>query len=234
MGHGRVVRKRRCENPVGRRSKHKKNSPPVNPSIPDKDRSSRSATPRSAPIPPGRMGGWYAANRRDLRFLLIFCSCMVLYFCLTLTSFIKDGFFPRYLRLNASVSGVVLNLMGQDVHIDQQAIISSGGSSINVERGCDAVAPSALFVSAVLASPVALGSRLLAATVGMVLLVLLNLVRVISLFLVRVHWPEAFDIMHLDVWQALFIFVAILMWALWASRAARTVQDRAEHGAALA
>ena len=49
----------------------------------------------------------------------------------------------------------------------------------------------------------------------------LNLVRVISLFLVRIYSPKAFETMHLDVWQALFIFLAIVLWAVWASRMSR-------------
>lgn len=87
--------------------------------------------------------------------------------------------------------------------------------------GCDAVEPSALFVSAVLASPVPLLSRLSAAAIGTIVLMLLNLIRVVSLFLVRVYYPQAFDTMHLDVWQALFIFLAIVFWAMWASRVSR-------------
>lgn len=164
---------------------------------------------------------WLKANARDLRFLLIFACCMGLYYALTLTPLIKDGFFPAYLRLNASVSGTILNTFGEEVSVRDQSLISAKGPAIQIERGCDAVEPSALFVSAVLASPVPLLSRLSAALAGTFLLMLLNLVRVISLFLVRIYSPKAFETMHLDVWQALFIFLAIVLWAVWASRASR-------------
>ena len=81
--------------------------------------------------------------------------------------------------------------------------------------------PAALFISAVLASPVSWGSRLLAAVVGTALLLTINLIRIISLFLCAVHWRSAFDVMHLDVWQALFIFLAIFLWAIWAAWAVK-------------
>ena len=81
--------------------------------------------------------------------------------------------------------------------------------------------PSALFVAAVLASPVALRSRIVAAAVGTIFLMLVNFLRIVSLFLTAVHWRRAFDIMHLDVWQTLFIILALLLWALWAARATR-------------
>jgi len=54
-------------------------------------------------------------------------------------------------------------------------------------------------------------------------------VRIISLFLCAVHWKSAFNIMHLDVWQALFIFLAILFWALWAAWAVKRQRRRNEH-----
>lgn len=100
-------------------------------------------------------------------------------------------------------------------------MISAKGPAIEIERGCDAIEPSALLASAVMASPVPFVSRLLAVGAGTALLMLLNLVRIISLYLFQVHYPAAFETMHLDVWQALFIILAIVLWGMWASRAVR-------------
>ena len=161
---------------------------------------------------------WCHANRSDLRFLLIFGSCMAMYYLATLTPPVSRGFFPFYLRLNAEISGSMLRQIGEPVTVDGRSISSEDGPSIQVARGCDAVEPSALFVSAVLASPVPLTARLVAVALGTLMLMALNLVRVATLFLVQAYWPEAFDTIHRDVWQALFIFLAILLWGLWASR----------------
>ena len=169
----------------------------------------------------GSLRRWYEANRGDLRFLAIFGACLVAYYLISLTPPVSEGFFPAYLRLNAQASAWVLDTVGEGVLTDGNSLISSKGPSIQVERGCDAVVPSVLFVAAVMASPVSLTGRLTAALAGTALLILLNLVRIISLFWFRVYWPEAFETMHLDVWQALFIFLALALWATWASRAAR-------------
>ena len=169
----------------------------------------------------GRAASWIRANWRDIRFLLVFAGCMGLYYLCTLTPPVKRGFFPAYLRWNAVASAAVLRLVGEDLTVDNTSIVSTSGASIQVERGCDAVEPSALFVSAVLASPVPWVSRFLAAAAGTVLLMVLNLIRVASLFWFRVYFPRAFETMHLDVWQALFIFLAIALWAIWASRESR-------------
>lgn len=158
-----------------------------------------------------------ATHGRDLKFLAIFAFLMVGYWGLTTTSVVKDDFFPWYLEINAKASAGILHVFGyEDMHRDGKSLISARGS-ITVERGCDAVEPTALFVSAVLASPIVFRSRLIAVGVGTFLLMFMNLFRIISLFLCAVHWKSAFDIMHLDVWQTLFIVFAIVLWGVWAA-----------------
>jgi exosortase/archaeosortase family protein len=103
---------------------------------------------------------------------------------------------------------------------------------VSIERGCDAVQPSALFCAAVLASPVPLLSRLAAVGVGTTLLMILNFVRILTLYYTGAYLRWAFEVMHLDVWQALFIFLAILFWALWAAWNTRRSRKVAQHAPA--
>lgn len=174
-------------------------------------------------------GGWYATHGRDIRFLVIFATLMAVYYLATLTSLVEQQFMPWYLELNARVSGAILNGLGYPVEVDGSTLVST--YTIQIRRGCDAVAPSALFVSAVLASPLPFRPRLLAALGGTFFLMTLNLVRIVSLFLIRGYAPSWFNVIHLDVWQAIFIFLAILLWAMWASRMARLRDGAVLHAA---
>jgi len=168
-----------------------------------------------------RRAGWLATHGRDLRFLVVFAALMVAYYASSTTSMVKDRFFPWYLTWSADVSGVVLRAVGVPVETNGKSLISKykdgPKAAISVERGCDAVEPSALFVSAVMASPVPFLRRLSAAFIGTMVLMVLNLIRIMSLFLTAVFWHDAFDVMHLDVWQAAFIFFALVQWAVWAA-----------------
>jgi len=148
---------------------------------------------------------------RDLRFLVIFAVLMGVYYAATTTAAVKERFFPWYLTLNADASVTVLHAVGIDYVQRTHHSLNSKRGSITVERGCDAVEPTALFVSAVLASPVGLMSKLPAIVLGTLLLAVVNVARIVSLFLSAVYWRKAFDILHLDVWQAAFILLAILM-----------------------
>jgi exosortase/archaeosortase family protein len=159
-----------------------------------------------------------STHGRDLRFLLVFALIISLYYSATFIPQVNERFFPWYLALNARVSVVLLNGMGwEDVTAEGKAIRSPGGSSIQIEKGCDAVEPSALFVAAVLASPVVLRRKIPAVLLGTALLLVLNLVRIVTLYLTARYARSIFDTMHLDVWQAAFIVLAIFFWAVWAS-----------------
>ena len=76
-------------------------------------------------------------------------------------------------------------------------------------------------ISSRLASPVALWTKLPGVFIGTFALMSLNLVRIVSLYYVRRYRPDVFEFMHVEVWQALFIFLAVLFWALWAVWATR-------------
>ena len=185
---------------------------------------------KAAPPLHGQRGfrSWVRANRSDLRFLLVFGGMMVVYYVATTTHSVKEDFFPWYLRATTQVSAGLLDLFGYGGMEARGNVLLGPRGSVTVERGCDAMAPTALFISAVVASPTLLVSKLPALLGGTLVLMVVNVIRIITLFLTRIHWPKAFDIMHLDVWQAAFIFLSILLWAFWASWTTQRRKQRSD------
>jgi len=194
----------------------------------DKKRPGRDQTPDPQPAnPKGKSGNanrprsWLATHGKDLRFLIGFGAFMLVYYVGTTFDVVENRFFPWYLESTAKVSKLVLTTCGYDnIERDGKRLKNPDGS-ISVERGCDAIAPTALFVTAVLASPAAFRFKWRGILVGVIILMVANVARVITLFLTRVHWYKAFDIMHLDIWQGLFILLAIFLWWRWAEWATR-------------
>ncbi len=133
---------------------------------------------------------------------------------------------PPYLHFWAKISGSTLEMFGENMTVSGTNI-SSPRYSVNIKRGCDAFQPSILLVAAVLASPVLAWTKLPGLVFGLLVLMVMNLVRVVSLFYIGIHFSaETFDIMHHDVWQLTFILLAILAWALWALWAADKTASR--------
>ncbi|MHC4991220.1 MAG: exosortase H [Planctomycetota bacterium] len=152
--------------------------------------------------------------------MLVFAGVMLLYYAVTALPWFASTVFPAYLNLNASVSAGILSLLGEEAHASGD-IVQTPRFAVAIRRGCDALEPSALFVAAVLALPVAWRKRAPALLIGVPALLLLNLVRIISLYYVGVHFHDAFETVHIDVWQPLFIFLTVALWigwALWATR----------------
>jgi exosortase/archaeosortase family protein len=165
--------------------------------------------------------GWFSRHP-VLVFLFVFGLLMGLFYAMAIfTPIYKKHFLVSYLPFNARVSGALLGLLGHDITV-AGASISSPAFSVTVDPGCDGIEPIALFVCAVLAFPAPFRKKLPGIVSGSVLLAILNFVRVITLFLVGVYWPRAFRAMHIEVWQAMFIFFAVLFWIIWLLWAMRT------------
>ena len=157
----------------------------------------------------------------------VFVVIMVAFYFVETTEFFQQSAFPAYLHFNADVSAHVLRVFGEDASATGTSV-SSPAFALEVRRGCDAVEPSALFIAAVIALPVFFWKRLAGIVVGTLILALVNLVRIITLYYVGAYWPAAFHVMHVDVWQGIFILLVIVLWALWAQWA-RADAKKAEH-----
>ena len=168
---------------------------------------------------------WYAGRGRALKAILLFAVLMGLFYGFVHTPSANSETFGPYLAIIARICGVLLNLVGQDSTV-VGARITTAGFPVQIVRGCDGLEPIAAFVAAVVASPVSLWAKLPGILIGGVCLWLINLVRIISLVLIGIHFPRAFDAMHQEVWQAAFIVLAIGFWAIWVQRVTRKKECR--------
>ena len=182
---------------------------------------------------PKQSRSWMDTHGKDLRFLLVFGLLMFVYYVVTTFDFVEHKFFPWYLEATAKVSTVLLTTCGYDDVERSGKNMKNPRGAISVARGCDALAPTALFVTAVLASPAGFRFKWRGLIAGILILMVANVLRIITLFLTRVHWQKAFDVMHLDIWQGLFILLAIFLWWQWAEWATRkaTIELKAQSDA---
>ena len=112
-----------------------------------------------------------------------------------------------------------LNLLGTSTRVNG-TILSSDTFAVNVVAECTAIGPLVLYVGAVAAYPARLGAKGLGVLIGLVALTLVNLVRIVSLFLIGSAYPQYLEVAHLLVWQTAIILFAIVLWLLWVERLA--------------
>jgi exosortase H (IPTLxxWG-CTERM-specific) len=141
-------------------------------------------------------------------------------YALTLTPLARDHLWEPHLRLTARAAAAALTAFGQPA-VATGRLISGETAAIEVRRGCDAIEPSELLWAATLAFPAAAGQRAIGLIGGTIVLQLLNVGRVAGLFAVRVHHPDAFDHFHVEIGQAGFVIVVVVVWLGWMEWVAR-------------
>ncbi len=117
----------------------------------------------------------------------------------------------------AVLTHTALRLLGQDTAVAGN-VVQSGHFGITVVTACTGLFVTTLFVVAVLLFPASWPAKLIGATVGISGIAVVNVVRLVSLYFVGVHWPQFFDLVHQLVWQSLLIVIAVSLWLVWAGR----------------
>lgn len=167
---------------------------------------------------PGAFRSWVRAKRPILGFVLLFAVLMAVFYGITLIDAMENRVLPGYMRLNAMAAAATMSAFGADARANGTQISASKprAFSVDIQQGCDALEPTALFIAAVLAFPAAFRFKLPGVVVGALALAGINLLRIITLFYTGVYFPRAFEIMHVDVWQPIFVLLALTFWVTWA------------------
>ncbi len=160
------------------------------------------------------LAGWWRSKAPVFRFVALFLLIVVLFYAISKTPIMHERVYPAYLALSAEVAGWTLGLIGRDVEV-HGTMISGPHASVTVQIGCDATEPIVLLLATMLAFPAPWRARLLGAAIGLPTLLGLNVVRIASLYETRVHRPEWFDTLHVQVWQPAFIVAVLLIWITW-------------------
>lgn len=162
----------------------------------------------------------YIRRRPVLRFVSLVIVTMGLFYALMATPLFGDKLFNAYLKLNARATAVILTTFGRPATASG-VYVSTSEYSLEIRRGCDAVEPMALFVAGIIALQAPLRVKLIGLAAGLCTMVIMNMVRIVSLYYVGVYWNRAFETMHVNVWQPAFIVLTVGLWTAWALWATR-------------
>ncbi|HEX3772606.1 MAG TPA: archaeosortase/exosortase family protein [Polyangiaceae bacterium] len=142
-----------------------------------------------------------------------------------------SALFHLYLSGYAAMAGAVLRIFDPSVHVTGTAI--AGRASLNIVKSCDAMDVYALLAAAILASPARWPRRLFALAIAFGALLLVNVVRIVSLYYVSLHWLSRFELVHETLWPAVIVCVAAASFWTWARLDARPLEE-APHAVDLA
>lgn len=149
-----------------------------------------------------------------LIFLGIFALIMIVFYIFYLTPAYQDFVLAPWTRLNAWIGAGLLSIFGFGTSSMGDSI-SGPDFTISVKQGCDAIEPTVLYLAGVLSFPAPWRNKWIGLPVGVAFLLAVNFIRILSLYLVGIWWPDGFEFMHIDFWQVLFILLAVITWGLW-------------------
>jgi len=177
------------------------------------------AAPRAAAADAGDDEPPRRKLRPEARFLITFLVVLAASFAFIAWKPINDRVIEPFTGQIAKASGVALNAIGQDV-TRSGSMLRSPRFSVNIKNGCNGVEAMVILLAAIVAFPASWRARGIGLAVGALAIQVVNLVRVVALFLTGAYLPRFFDTSHTVVWQSLVILSAVLIWILWARRVA--------------
>jgi exosortase H (IPTLxxWG-CTERM-specific) len=149
-----------------------------------------------------------------LLFVGFFTFFIALFYIAWTSSFGSTHIFEPIVSFYAAASGKILALLGYDISV-KGTMICSSGLDLNIKRGCDAIEATALFAAAILAFPVPFRRKIVGLIVGIVTLILVNFIRIITLYIAGHRYPALFNFLHDQIWQVIYIAIAVLLLLLW-------------------
>ena len=157
-----------------------------------------------------------------MRFIVL----LVVFYLIVASRPVNDAVIVPFTAGIATVSGALLNAIGEKAEVAGTEIRSSS-FGVNIENGCNGVETALLFGAAVLAFPSSWARRLIGLVLGFVAIQVLNLFRVITLFWIGLHRPALFNSSHTVIWQSVVVLFGVLLFLLWASRERRLSAESA-------
>ena len=121
-------------------------------------------------------------------------------------------------RWSALISYMALGIIDLPVSIDG-VIISAQGFSVRVIRECTVVGPVLVMGVGIFSYPASFRRNAWGVVWGALIMLLVNQIRMASLFFIGIKFPLLLEVAHLVIWQGILIAIGIVIWLIWVEKA---------------
>jgi exosortase H (IPTLxxWG-CTERM-specific) len=159
-------------------------------------------------------------SREQLRFVLKFAVFLLLFYVVVMPEPVDRNVIVPFSHVLAVVSGGVLNLFAQHVHVTG-TVIAGPAFAVDIKNGCNGIEAVVFLCAAIAAFPASWRARLLGILAACTIIEGLNVIRIVSLYLIGRYRPSAFGAFHLAVWQSVIFAAAVFLFVAWTARVRR-------------
>ena len=135
---------------------------------------------------------------------------------LILVTFIPgwDGFVHWYMTSLGVMVNALLHLLGEPTRLAGENVFSDA-FNLKLAPHCGALHVLQFFGATVLAFPASATQRIVGVLAGFSCIVLLNLLRLVTVYLAGAHWPTRVQALHEELWPVLLIMGTVILCATW-------------------
>jgi exosortase H (IPTLxxWG-CTERM-specific) len=148
------------------------------------------------------------------RFILVTLASLAAFFTLGRLDVFERHVTDPYLSFIAGCSRWALRLVGVEAE-GAGTLVVSPGFSANIVDLCSGLGVTAIFFSAVLGFPSTWRSRFSGLAAGFPGIFLINLTRIVVLFIIGANYPGVFEDVHQYYAQAFVMFATVGTWLVW-------------------
>ncbi len=136
----------------------------------------------------------------------------------------SPGLAAMFAPLTEGLARIVTHLLtwlGQSPQRDLATVAHSSGFAYQIDFACTGIVLASLLGAAIVATPAPRWARLIGLAIAIPFVLLLNLIRLVSLFWIGVHYPQIFPWAHSPVGEFLMLASAVAFLLGWMRRTNR-------------
>jgi exosortase H (IPTLxxWG-CTERM-specific) len=167
---------------------------------------------------PGALRRIYRANRHLFKIYLIFIITLLALFTITM---IKPVYLHVIVPFNAFLadsSTLLIKALSSRSIVSDGISISSGNFSIDIAEGCNGIYALSIVLAGIIAFPARWRPKLVGLVLAVILIMILNYIRIVTLWFAGAAYPSLFETMHLYVWEFVIIALGAGFWYWWYER----------------
>ncbi|MEX0856897.1 MAG: archaeosortase/exosortase family protein [Balneolaceae bacterium] len=155
-------------------------------------------------------------NSPVTRFIIKALAIFIAWYLIYELWLLPDGTLDKRLSLNIiGASAGFLEWIGYDVYTVNRIIGIGEYGGIEIVDGCNGIAAIGLFLGFILAYPGNWKNRISFSIIGIGIIYLVNIIRIITLTVTQVEWPQFFEFTHDYSTTAIFYIVIFILWMVW-------------------
>lgn len=158
-----------------------------------------------------------------IKFLVGFVVSIIIFYLIYYSAPYERFIGKPFINLQSNLSSGILNFIGIDASTTGQTL-SGDGYSVNIQKNCDGTEVTALYLCSILVFPILFKYKIPGLVIGGLTLILLNVLRIVLLFMSGKSFPEWFDFLHEQGGPVIFIVVSIVLWIIWANWALKKTE----------